>query len=60
MFKLTTVESAKSGVTSVRFNSNTTSDTHEVDNPEEFQFRLPVSSYIPPHFSICHNTNKII
>ena len=41
MFKLTTVESAKSGVTSVRFNSNTTSDTHEVDNPEEFQFRLP-------------------
>jgi hypothetical protein len=37
MLKLTTVESAKS----VRFNSNTTSDTHEVDNPEEFQFRLP-------------------
>jgi len=39
-----------------RFNSNMTSDRNEVDSPEEFRCRIPVSSYIPPHFSICHNT----
>jgi hypothetical protein len=45
---ITTVESAESGVTTVRFNSNITSDTNEVDNPEEFRFRLPMSSYVLP------------